>query len=43
LTLGGAADKRAVIAAALRGESDLPVARLLRAAMARGIPVTIFA
>lgn len=42
-TLGGAADKRAVIAAALRGESDLPVARLLRAAMARGIPVTIFA
>jgi 6-phosphogluconolactonase len=42
-TLGGAADKRAVIAAAARGESDLPVARLLRAAMARGIPVTIFA
>ncbi len=42
-TLGGAADKRAVFDAAVRGESDLPVARLLGAARARGIPVTVFA
>lgn len=42
-TLGGAADKRAVFAAAMRGENDLPVARLLGAARARGIPVTVFA
>lgn len=42
-TLGGAADKRAVLESALRGEHDLPVARLLRAAMARDIPVTVFA
>ncbi|NJO13985.1 MAG: 6-phosphogluconolactonase, partial [Rhizobiales bacterium] len=42
-TLGGAADKRAVFEAASRGEHDLPVARLLRAAQARGIPVTVFA
>ncbi len=41
-TLGGAADKRAVFDAAMRGEHDLPVARLLRAAAARGIPVTVF-
>jgi 6-phosphogluconolactonase len=41
-TLGGAADKRAVFEAALRGEHDLPVARLLRMAEARGIPVTVF-
>lgn len=41
-TLGGAADKRGVIEAALRGESYLPVARLLGAALVRGIPVTIF-
>jgi 6-phosphogluconolactonase len=41
-TLGGAADKRAVFEAAARGESDLPVARLLGAARARGIPVTVF-
>lgn len=41
-TLGGAADKRDVIGAARRGEHDLPVARLLRAAQARGIPVTVF-
>lgn len=41
-TLGGAADKRAVFEAALRGEHDLPVARLLRAAEARSIPVTVF-
>lgn len=42
-TLGGAADKRAVFEAAARGENDLPVARLLGAARARGIPVTVFA
>ena len=41
-TLGGAADKRAVFDAALSGEHDLPVARLLRMAEARGIPVTVF-
>ena len=42
-TLGGAADKRAVFDAAVRGEHDLPVARLLGAARARSIPVTVFA
>lgn len=42
-TLGGAADKRAVFAAAMAGENDLPVARLLDAARARDIPVTVFA
>lgn len=42
-TLGGAADKRAVFEAAMRGENDLPVARLLRAAHGGGIPVTVFA
>jgi 6-phosphogluconolactonase len=42
-TLGGAADKRAVFEAAMRGENNLPVARLLRMAEARGIPVTVFA
>lgn len=42
-TLGGAADKRAVFEAAMRGDHDLPVARLLRAARAAGIPVTVFA
>jgi len=42
-TLGGTADKRAVFEAAARGENDLPVARLLGAARARGIPVTVFA
>jgi 6-phosphogluconolactonase len=42
-TLGGAADKRSVFEAAMRGEHDLPVARLLGAARARGIPVTVFA
>jgi 6-phosphogluconolactonase len=41
-TLGGAADKRAVFEAAMRGENDLPVARLLAAARARAIPVTVF-
>lgn len=41
-TLGGAADKRAVFDGALRGEHDLPIARLLRAAAARGIAVTVF-
>lgn len=42
-TLGGAADKRSVFEAAVRGENDLPVARLLGVARARGIPVTVFA
>jgi 6-phosphogluconolactonase len=42
-TLGGAADKRAVFEAAMQGGNDLPVARLLGAARARGIPVTVFA
>jgi 6-phosphogluconolactonase len=42
-TLGGAADKRAVFEAAAKHENDLPVARLLRAARERGIPVTVFA
>ncbi|MFU7527634.1 6-phosphogluconolactonase [Qipengyuania sp. ASV99] len=41
-TLGGAGDKRGVFEAAMAGEHDLPVARLLRAAGARGIPVTCF-
>ena len=41
-TLGGAADKRAVLDAALAGEHDLPIARLLREAGARAIPVTVF-
>lgn len=35
-------DKRAVFDAALAGEHDLPVARLLGEARARGIPVTVF-
>lgn len=42
-TLGGAADKRAVFEGAVRGEHDLPVARLIGAARARGLPVTVFA
>lgn len=42
-TLGGAADKRAVLEAARRGENDLPITRLLAAARARGLPVTVFA
>lgn len=42
-TLGGAADKRSVFEAAMRGENDLPIARLLGAARARAIPVTVFA
>ena len=41
-TLGGAADKRSVFEGALRGAHDLPIARLLRAAEARHIPVTVF-
>ncbi|MEQ5787509.1 6-phosphogluconolactonase [Erythrobacter sp. NFXS35] len=41
-TLGGAADKRAVFEAAMRGEHDLPIARLLRVAVERDIPVTVF-
>jgi 6-phosphogluconolactonase len=42
-TLGGAADKRGVFDAAMRGENNLPVARLLGAARTRDIPVTVFA
>ncbi|MEQ8412658.1 MAG: 6-phosphogluconolactonase [Erythrobacter sp.] len=42
LTLGGSAKKRAVFEAALAGGNDLPVARLLREAGRRGIPVTCF-
>nr|WP_086607385.1 6-phosphogluconolactonase [Erythrobacter donghaensis] len=42
-TLGGAADKRAVFEAAMRGANDLPIARLLGEARRRGIPVTVFA
>jgi len=42
-TLGGAADKRSVFDAALAGEHDLPIARLLRAAAERGISITVFA
>lgn len=34
--------KRALLAAAMRGENDLPVARLLKAAAERGIAVTVF-
>ncbi|RNJ62315.1 MAG: 6-phosphogluconolactonase [Porphyrobacter sp. IPPAS B-1204] len=41
-TLGGAADKRAVLDAALRGDHDLPIARLLRTVQAQAIPVTVF-
>lgn len=35
-------DKRAVFDAAARGENDLPIARLLRGARERAIPVTVF-
>ncbi|QDH35893.1 6-phosphogluconolactonase [Porphyrobacter sp. YT40] len=42
-TLGGAADKRAVFEAAMRGANDLPIGRLLGEARRRGIPVTVFA
>ncbi|GMN02172.1 6-phosphogluconolactonase [Erythrobacter sp. MTPC3] len=44
-TLGGAGDKRAVFEAAMRGENDLPIARLLCGAAGRGpasMPVTCF-
>lgn len=42
-TLGGSGEKQEVFEAAMRGEHDLPVARLLKAAEARGIPVACFA
>jgi 6-phosphogluconolactonase len=42
-TLGGSGEKLEVFEAAMRGEHDLPVARLLKAAEVRGIPVTCFA
>ncbi|MBD2840867.1 6-phosphogluconolactonase [Erythrobacter rubeus] len=42
-TLGGASDKREVFEQAAEGANDLPIARLLRGAGARGdIPVTCF-
>jgi 6-phosphogluconolactonase len=41
-TLGGSAEKRDVFEAAMRGEHDLPIARLLKAAETRDIPVTCF-
>lgn len=41
-TLGGSAEKRAVFEAALRGQHDLPIARLLGAAAAHSLPVTCF-
>ena len=41
-TLGGALDKREVFGAAMRGEHDLPIARLLRGAKERGVKVTCF-
>lgn len=41
-TLGGSDEKRAVFDAAMAGEHDLPIARLLEAASARSIPVTCF-
>ncbi len=41
-TLGGSAEKRAVFEAARAGENDLPVARLLKEAAKRQIPVTCF-
>ncbi|MEM7781158.1 MAG: 6-phosphogluconolactonase [Pseudomonadota bacterium] len=36
-------EKRAVFDAGAAGESDLPIARLLKAAAAKSIPVTVFA
>ncbi|AWW75725.1 6-phosphogluconolactonase [Erythrobacter sp. KY5] len=42
LTLGGSAEKLGVFKAAMAGEHDLPIARLLGAAKARGIRVTCF-
>ena len=42
LTLGGAQDKREVFEAAMRGENDLPIARLLQGAAERSLPVKCF-
>lgn len=42
LTLGGSKAKRAVLEGAIAGEHDLPIARLLKAAKERNIPVTCF-
>lgn len=42
-TLGGSGEKLEVFEAAMRGDHDLPVARLLKAAEDRSIPVTCFA
>lgn len=41
-TLGGSDEKRQVFEQAVAGEHDLPIARLLKAAQRRGIPVTVF-
>lgn len=42
MTLGGSAEKREVFDAAMRGENDLPIARLLQGALARDVKVTCF-
>ena len=42
LTLGGAQDKRELFEAAMRGENDLPIARLLQGAAERSLPVKCF-
>ena len=42
-TLGGSGEKLEVFEEAMRGDHDLPVARLLKAAEDRSIPVTCFA
>lgn len=42
-TLGGSGEKLEVFEGVMRGEHDLPVARLLKEAEARGIPVACFA
>lgn len=41
-TLGGSAEKRAVFDDAVKGNHDLPIARLLCVAKTRGVPVTCF-
>ena len=41
-TLGGSQEKRTVFETAMRGEHDLPIARMLRAAKSSGVAVTCF-
>lgn len=41
-TLGGSQGKREVFEAAISGEHDLPIARFLRGAEEKGVPVTCF-